>query len=121
MTQSHDEFLWRRAAELLQIEKLLEGEPQEVSGNYDRATRSCPLFADFGAGDMRALGVALPASQVEAGIRLLAASAGKTIERDAPFVNLILPQRRPVLSGAPPGIRWPDVFDSPALASGEAA
>jgi hypothetical protein len=60
MTQSHDEFLWRRAAELLQIERLLEGEPQEVSGNYDRVTRSCPLFADFGAGDMRALGVACP-------------------------------------------------------------
>ena len=102
MTQSHDEFLWRRAAELLQIEKLLEGEPQEVSGNYDRATRSCPLFADFGAGGMRSLGIALPASQVEAGIRLLAASAGKTIERDAPFVNLILPNGARFSAGLPP-------------------
>src|SRR5260370_5255577 len=102
MTQSHDEFLWRRAAELLQIEKLLEGEPQEVSGNCDVATRSCPLFADLGAGDMRALGIALPASQVEAGIGLVAASAGKAIERDAPFVNLILPNGARFSAGLPP-------------------
>jgi type IV secretion system protein VirB11 len=91
MTQSHDEFLWRQAAELLQIEKLLEGQPQEASGNYDAATRSCRLYADFGTGAMRPLDIALPVARVEAGIRLLAASAGKLIERDAPFVNLILP------------------------------
>ncbi len=91
MMQSHDEFLWRRAAELLQIDRLLEGNPQEVSGNYDKSTGTCAVFADFGAGAMRPLGIALPAAQVEAAIRLLAASAGKTIERDAPFVNLILP------------------------------
>ena len=53
--------------------------------------RSCPVFADFGAGAMQPLGIALPAARVEAGIRLLAASAGKLIERDVPFVNLILP------------------------------
>jgi Flp pilus assembly CpaF family ATPase len=60
------------------------------------------LFADFGTGDMRALGVALPASQVEAAIRLLAASAGKAIERDAPFVNLILPDGARFSAGLPP-------------------
>src|SRR5258707_14608365 len=102
MTQSHDEFLWRRAAELLQIEKLLEGEPQEVSGNYDRVTRSCPLVADFGAGDMRALGVALPASQVEAGHCLLGARAGYEIPGRAPFCHRVLPNGGRCLCGSPP-------------------
>jgi hypothetical protein len=40
---------------------------------------------------MQPLGIALPAARVEAAIRLLTANAGKLIERDAPFVNLILP------------------------------
>jgi type IV secretion system protein VirB11 len=102
MTQSHDEFLWRQAAELLEIERLLEGKPQEVSGNYDRITRSCPLFVDSGVGDMRALAVALPAAQVEAAVRLLAASAGKAIERDAPFINLILPNGARFSAALPP-------------------
>jgi len=91
MTHSHDAFLWQQAAELLQIERLLEGKPQEVSGNYEKSTQTCPVFADFGVGAMRSLGIALPMARVEAGIRLLAASAGKVIERDAPFLNLILP------------------------------
>jgi type IV secretion system protein TrbB len=91
ITQSHDEFLWRQAAELLQIARLLDGQPQEVSGNYHAPTRSCPVFAYFGAGAMQPLGIALPAARVEAGIRLLAASAGKLIECEAPFVNRILP------------------------------
>jgi hypothetical protein len=91
MTQSHDEFLWRRAAELLEIERLIKGKPQRVPANYDRAERSCPLFADLGAHGMRALGVALPAAQVEAETRLPAAILGNTIEREAPFINLILP------------------------------
>lgn len=109
MMQSHDKFLWRQAAELLEIERLLKGKPQEVSANYDRYERSCPLFADLGAGDMRALGVALPAAQVEAGIRLLAASVGKTIERDAPFINMILP------NGARFSAALPPVSDGPTF------
>ena len=91
MRQSQDAFLWQQAAELLQIERLLEGKPQEVSGNYEKSTQTCPVFADFGVGAMHSLGIALPMAQVEAGVRLLAASAGKVIERDAPFLNLILP------------------------------
>lgn len=109
MTQSHDEFLWRRAAELLQLERLLEGKPQELSGNYEGATRNCRLFEDVGAGDMRALDIALPAAQVEAAIRLLAASAGKVIERDAPFLNLILP------NGARFSAALPPVSDGPTF------
>jgi Flp pilus assembly CpaF family ATPase len=107
MSQSHDEFLWRRAAELLEIERLLDGKPQEVSGNYDRLARSCPLFADFGAGNMLALDIALPAPRVEAGIRLLAASAGKIIERDAPFINLILPNGARFSAALPPASEGP--------------
>jgi hypothetical protein len=37
MMRSHDKFLWRQATELLEIERLLKGKPQEVSANYDRA------------------------------------------------------------------------------------
>jgi P-type conjugative transfer ATPase TrbB len=56
---------------------------------------------------MRALGAALPAQQAEAGIRLLAASAGKAIERDAPFVNLILPNGARFSAGLPPASDGP--------------
>jgi Flp pilus assembly CpaF family ATPase len=91
MIEVHDQFLWRAAAHLLEIDRLLDGKPQEVSANYDAAAQSCPTFADLGMGGMRALGVALPAQQVEAGVRLLAASVGKAIEREEPFLNLILP------------------------------
>ncbi|HUA33190.1 MAG TPA: ATPase, T2SS/T4P/T4SS family [Candidatus Binataceae bacterium] len=107
MKQSHDQFLWRRAAELLDIERLLVGEPQEVSGNYDGSSSDCPLFADLGTGAMRALDVSLPARRVEAGIRLLAASAGKTIERDDPFLNLILPNGARFSACLPPASHGP--------------
>ncbi len=109
MARHHDEFLWRRAAELLALERLLEGKPQEVSANYEAATASCPLFADFGAGGMRALGVRLPAAQVEAAIRMLAASAGKAIERETPFLNLVLP------NGARFSACLPPASDGPAF------
>ncbi len=107
MTQSHDEFLWRRAAELLEIDRLLEGHPQEVSGNYDAATHSCTAFADFGCGGMRSLGIVLDAEQVEAAMRLLAASAGKVIEREEPFLNLILPNGARLSAGFSPAADGP--------------
>jgi P-type conjugative transfer ATPase TrbB len=107
MSRSHDEFLWRRAAELLQVERLLEGKPQELSGNYDGATGACPLFADFGAGGMRALGVRLPAARVEAAIRFLAAANGKAIEANAPFLNLILPNGARFSACLPPASEGP--------------
>jgi hypothetical protein len=65
MIELHDQFLWRAAAHLLEIDRLLDGKPQEVSANYDAAAQSCPTFADLGTGGMRALGVALPAQRVE--------------------------------------------------------
>ncbi len=107
MTQKHDEFLWRRAAGLLEMERLLAGQPQEVSANYDAAARTCPTFADFGAGDMRALGIALHAHRVEAGVRLLAASIGKAIEREEPFLNLILPSGARFSACLPPASDGP--------------
>lgn len=107
MSQIHDEYLWRRAAELLQIERLLDGKPQEISANYDAAEHSCPAFVDLGTGGMRALGVVLKAQQVEAGVRLLAASVGKAIEREEPFLNLILPNGARFSACLPPASDGP--------------
>ena len=109
MSRSHDEFLWRRAAELLEIEKLLAGEPQEVSANYDRATGRCPLFMDTGSGPMQRAGVALDARRVEAAIRFLAAANGKAIDPNAPFLNLVLP------NGARFSACLPPVSDGPTF------
>jgi hypothetical protein len=46
MAQSHDELRGRQAAEPLQIQRLLEGKPQEVSSNCDSAERRFPLLTD---------------------------------------------------------------------------
>jgi Flp pilus assembly CpaF family ATPase len=51
----------------------------------------------------------LPVPKVEAGIRLLAASAGKIIEHDAPFINLILP------NGARFSAALPQVSEGPTF------
>jgi hypothetical protein len=55
MIELRDQFLWQAAAQLLEIERLLDGKPQEVSANYDAAAQTCPTFADLGTGGMRAL------------------------------------------------------------------
>jgi type IV secretion system protein TrbB len=107
MKQNHDEFLWRRAAELLDLDRLLDGKPQEVSGNYDSSTASCPLFVDRGDGGMQSLPAALPARQVEVGVRLLAASVGKTIAHDEAFLNLILPNGARFSACLPPASPGP--------------
>jgi len=75
------ETLCRTAARLLEFERIIKADVQEVSANYDATTHSCPLFADFGHGSMRALGIVLPAERVEAGIRLLAAIEGRWSSR----------------------------------------
>ena len=107
MKHSHDEFLWRRAGELLDLDRLLDGKPQEVSGNYDSSTATCPLFVDRGSGGMQSLPNALPGRRVEVGIRLLAASVGRTIERDEPFLNLILPNGARFSACLPPASPGP--------------
>jgi type IV secretion system protein TrbB len=107
MIELHDKFLWQAAAELLEIERLLDGRPQEVSANYDAAAQTCPTFADLGTGGMQALGVALHPRRVEAGIRLLAASVGKAIEREEPFLNLILPNGARFSACLPPASDGP--------------
>ena len=107
MIELHDKFLWQAAAQLLEIERLLEGKPQEVSANFDAANQTCPAFADLGTGGMRALGVALHPQRVEAGIRLLAASVGKAIDREEPFLNLILPNGARFSACLPPASDGP--------------
>lgn len=87
---SEGETLWRTAMRLLELERIMSGEVQEVSANYDATTHSCPLFADFGRGSMQSLGMALSAERVEAAIRLLATISGKIIEPEDPFLNLVL-------------------------------
>jgi hypothetical protein len=68
---TNGEIIWQTAVRLLELERIMTGEIQEVSANYDATTHCCPLFADFGRGSMQSLGIALPAERVEAGIRLL--------------------------------------------------
>ena len=109
MIELHDQFLWRAAAQLLEIERLLDGKPQEVSANYDVAAQTCPTFADLGTAGMRPLGVALHPQRVEAGIRLMAASVGKVIEREEPFLNLILPDGARFSACLPPASDGPTV------------
>jgi type IV secretion system protein VirB11 len=87
---TNGEILWQTASRLLELERIISGDVQEVSANYDATTHSCPLFADFGRGNMQSLGITLPAERVEAGIRLLAAIAGKVIDPEDPFLNLVL-------------------------------
>ena len=63
---------------------------QEISANYVAGRRRCRVFADFGAGPMRDAGIELDPDAVEAAARLIAASQGKTIDPDAPFLNCVL-------------------------------
>jgi hypothetical protein len=62
---TNGEALWRTAVRLLELERIMTGQVQEVSANYDAATHSCPLFADFGRGSMQSLG------ELSAGMRKL--------------------------------------------------
>ena len=101
------EALWRTAARLLELQEILTGEVQEVSANYDPASGACPLFADFGRGEMRALGVSLNAKRVEAAVKLLAASQGAVVELEEPFVNLVLPNGARFSACLPPASDGP--------------
>src|SRR5260370_1050752 len=105
--RTEHETLWQTAAQLLQLERIMSGAVQEVSANYDAATHSCPVFADFGRGSMQSLGIALPAERVEAGIRLLAAISGKVIEPEEPFLNLVLRNGARFSAGLRPGSDGP--------------
>src|SRR5579885_465790 len=72
------------------VRLITQAEVQELSCNYEARESRCVLFVDTGAGAMRRAGIALDGRRVEAAIRMLAASAGKAIEREAPFLNLAL-------------------------------
>lgn len=104
---TNGEIIWQTAVRLLELERIMTGEVQEVSANYDATTHSCPLFADFGRGSMQSLGFALPAERVEAGIRLLAAISGKVIEPEDPFLNLVLRNGARFSASARPGSDGP--------------
>jgi Flp pilus assembly CpaF family ATPase len=105
--RTEHETLWQTAAQLLQLERIMSDAAQEVSANYDAATHSCPVFADFGRGSMQSLGIALPAERVEADIRLLAAISGKVIEPEEPFLNLVLRNGARFSAGVRPGSDGP--------------
>ena len=72
------------------VELMCNAPVQEVSANYDPATNVCRLFADFGAGPMRAIPATIPAAAIDAATRILATIAGKSLDRDAPFLNCVL-------------------------------
>ena len=105
--RSEHETLWQTASRLLELERIVTGSVQEISGNYDSVTHACPMFADFGRGEMRALGVAFEASRVEAAVRLLAASQGAVVELEEPFVNLVLPNGARFSACLPPASDGP--------------
>jgi hypothetical protein len=80
---------------------------QELSCNYEARESRCVLFVDTGVGAMRRAGIELDARRVEAAIRMLAASAGKAIEREAPFLNLVLPNGARFSACLPPASDGP--------------
>jgi P-type conjugative transfer ATPase TrbB len=80
---------------------------QELSCNYEARESRCVLFVDTGAGAMRRAGIRLDARRVEAAIRLLAAASGKAIEREAPFLNLVLPNGARFSACLPPASDGP--------------
>jgi len=80
---------------------------QELSCNYEARESRCVLFVDTGAGPMRGAGIQLDGRRVEAAIRMLAASAGKAIEREAPFLNLVLPNGARFSACLPPASDGP--------------
>ncbi len=80
---------------------------QELSCNYEARESRCVLFVDTGAGAMRRAGIRLDARRVEAAIRLLAAASGKAIEREAPFLNLVLPDGARFSACLPPASDGP--------------
>src|SRR3989442_789967 len=72
------------------VELLCNASVQEVSANYDPAAKVCSLFADFGAGSMRAIPTIIPRAAIDAATRILATIAGKSLDQDAPFLNCVL-------------------------------
>src|SRR5260370_35418908 len=101
------ETLWQAAWRLLELEGIVTGSVQEICGNYDPVTHACPMFAYFGRGAMRTLGVAFDASRVEAAVRLLGASQGAGVELEEPFVNLVLPNGARFSACLPPASDGP--------------
>jgi Flp pilus assembly CpaF family ATPase len=104
---TNGEILWQTALRLLELERIVSGDVQEVAANYNPASDNCPLFADFGRGGMRALGLSLNARRVEAAVRLLAASQSAVVELEEPFVNLALPNGARFSACLPPAADGP--------------
>jgi pilus assembly protein CpaF len=63
---------------------------QELSVNYDPVTVRCRVFVDDGKGPMRDIRITLPPGAIIALARILATIAGKSLDRDAPFLSCSL-------------------------------
>ena len=60
---------------------------QEISANYNPATGHCDVVVDRGVGPMQSTGATVEAAALIAAIRILASSAGLSLQRNAPFLN----------------------------------
>jgi Flp pilus assembly CpaF family ATPase len=72
------------------VDLLRDPRVQEVSANYDPATRTCRLFADFGKGHMGTIETTLSPASVIAVTRLLATQDGQSMQPSAPFLSCVL-------------------------------
>lgn len=65
---------------------------QELSANYDPATKLCRLYYDDGTGPMQLIeGATLTPDAITAATLLLTTGAGKSLDAMAPFLNCVLP------------------------------
>ncbi len=103
-----DEACRRLVPELVSL--LNEGslDLQELSVNYDPVTKRCQVFVDDGMGPMRDTQIPLAPSAVIALARILATIAGKSLDRDAPFLSCSL------VSGLRFHAALPPVADGPS-------
>jgi Flp pilus assembly CpaF family ATPase len=72
------------------VARLDDPATQELSANYDSASRTCHLFVDDGGGPMRPLKAALLPAAIIAGTRILATLDGQSLQPTAAFLNCVL-------------------------------
>jgi Flp pilus assembly CpaF family ATPase len=72
------------------VQQLENPTTQELSANYDPATRVCRLFVDDGCGPMRSQEATLAPAAIIAVTRILATLDGQSLQPAAPFLNCIL-------------------------------
>lgn len=89
------------------VELLNDPAVQEISANFEAGQMR--LFADYGAGPMCEIPAELAPQALTAVARLLATANGRSLERQAPFLNTVL------LNGCRIHMALPPVTDGPSF------